>query len=96
MDLLSAWRALTSVVRIAELKIFSEYFLIVVNPDWACCFCLKNGLFFNRFSKFTKTVKKEADIFTKCAAGFRTGAVVWFRTLQSCSRCGKPVPVQEH
>lgn len=43
----------------------SLHFFIVVNPDWACCFCLKNGLFFNRFSKFTKTVKKEADIFTK-------------------------------
>lgn len=96
MDLLSAWRALTSVVRIAELKIFSEYFFIVVNPDWACCFCLKNGLFFNRFSKFTKMVKKEADILTKCAAGFRAGAGVWFRTPQSCSRCGKPVPAQEH
>lgn len=65
MDLLSAWRALTSVVRIAELKIFSEYFFSVVNPDLACCFCLKNGLFFNRFSKFTKMVKKEADILTK-------------------------------
>ena len=52
MDLLSAWRALTSVVRIAELKIFSEYFFSVVNPDWACCFCLKNGLFFNRFREF--------------------------------------------
>lgn len=52
MDLPSAWRALTSVVRIAELKIFSEYFFIVVNPDWACCFCLKNGLFFNRFREF--------------------------------------------
>jgi len=53
MDLLSAWRALTSVVRIAQLKIFfSSIFLIVVNPDWACCFCLKNGLFFNRFREF--------------------------------------------
>ena len=52
MDLPSAWRALTSVVRIAELKIFSEYFLIVVNPDWACCFCLKDGLFFNRSREF--------------------------------------------
>lgn len=52
MDLLSAWRALTSVVRIAELKIFSEYFFSVVNPDLACCFCLKNGLFFNRSRKF--------------------------------------------
>ena len=30
MDLLSAWRALTSVVRIAELKIFSEYFLVIL------------------------------------------------------------------
>ena len=77
-------------------NLFFNAYLIVVNPDWACCFCLKNGLFFNRFSKFTKTVKKEADIFTKCAAGFRTGARVWFRTLQSCSRCGKPVPAQEH
>lgn len=78
MDLPSAWRALTSVVRIAELKIFSEYFLIVVNPDWACCFCLKNGLFFNRFSKFTKTVKKEADIFTKmrCRLSGGCGCVV--------------------
>lgn len=52
MDLPSAWRALTSVVRIAQLKIFSEYFFIVVNPDWACCFLKKNGLFFNRFREF--------------------------------------------
>ena len=46
-------------------NLFFNAYLIVVNPDLACCFCLKNGLFFNRFSKFTKTVKKEADIFTK-------------------------------
>ena len=78
MDLLSAWRALTSVVRIAELKIFSEYFFSVVNPDLACCFCLKNGLFFNRFPKFTKMVKKEADIFTKlrCLLSDGGGCVV--------------------
>ena len=30
----------------------SLHFFIVVNPDWACCFCLKNGLFFNRFREF--------------------------------------------
>ncbi len=96
MDLLSAWRALTSVVRIAELKIFSEYFFRVVNPDWACCFCLKNGLFFNRFSKFTKTVKKEADIFTKLRCRLSGGCGCVFRTPRSCSRSGKPVPAQEH
>jgi len=33
-------------------NLFFNAYLIVVNPDWVCCFCLKNGLFFNRFREF--------------------------------------------
>lgn len=36
---------------------------------------LKKGLFFNQFSKFSKTVKKEADIFTKLRCLLSGGCV---------------------